>query len=120
MEVWKLTLFVLKLCEKNSSVKLMFKIFVVAFQAKNVSGPLRNRPWANTCSKGFLVGFFSGELFFGGAYYWREFCVLKWAGLDNKKGLKHKDNSLKQIETANSTIHGLIIRRACYQKDICI
>ena len=27
--------------------------------------------------KAFLVGLFSGELIFGGAYYWREFCVSK-------------------------------------------
>ena len=34
--------------------------------------------------KAFLVGLFSGELIFGGAYYWRKFCVSKWFGLDNK------------------------------------
>ena len=34
--------------------------------------------------KAFLLGLFSGELIFGGAYYWNEFCVLKWFGLDNK------------------------------------
>ena len=31
--------------------------------------------------KAFLVGLYSGELIFGGAYYWREFYVSKWAGL---------------------------------------
>ena len=34
--------------------------------------------------KAFLVGLFSGELVFGGAYYWKEFCVSKWVGLDNR------------------------------------
>ena len=34
--------------------------------------------------KAFLVGFFSRELIFRGAYYWREFCILKWVGRDNK------------------------------------
>ena len=34
--------------------------------------------------KAVLLGLFSGELIFGGAYYWREFCVSKWVGLDNK------------------------------------
>ena len=34
--------------------------------------------------KAFLVGLFSGELIFGGAYYWREFYVSKWVGLDTK------------------------------------
>ena len=27
--------------------------------------------------KAFLLGLFSGELVFGGAYYWKEFCVSK-------------------------------------------
>ena len=27
--------------------------------------------------KAFLLGLFSGELVFGGAFYWKEFCVSK-------------------------------------------
>ena len=34
--------------------------------------------------KAFLLGLFSGKLIFRGAYYWREFCVSKWVGIDNK------------------------------------
>ena len=34
--------------------------------------------------KAFLLGLFLGELIFGGAFYWKEFCVSKWVGLDNK------------------------------------
>ena len=34
--------------------------------------------------KAFLLVLFSGEPIFGGAYYWKEFCVSKWVGLDNK------------------------------------
>ena len=34
--------------------------------------------------KALLLGLFSGELIFGGAYYWKEFCVSKWVELDNK------------------------------------
>ena len=34
--------------------------------------------------KAFLLGLFLGELIFGGAYYWKEFCVSKWVGIDNK------------------------------------
>ena len=60
--------------------------------------------------KAFLVGLFSGELIFGVVYYWREFCVLKWVGLANKNGLKHKDNSLKQPTTANSNSPRAYIR----------
>ena len=37
--------------------------------------------------KAFLMGLFSGELIFGGAYYWKEFCVSKWVCLDNKNSL---------------------------------
>ena len=33
--------------------------------------------------KAFFLGLFSEELIFGGAYYWREFCVSKWVGLNN-------------------------------------
>ena len=60
--------------------------------------------------KAFLLGLFSGELIFGGAYYLKEFCVLKWVGLDNK-------NSLKQLAL---TVHGLILGRAYYRKDFCV
>ena len=31
-----------------------------------------------------MLGLFLGELSFGGAYYWKEFCISKWVGLDNK------------------------------------
>ena len=30
---------------------------------------------------------FSGELIFGGAFYWKEFCVSKWVALDNKNSV---------------------------------
>ena len=33
------------------------------------------RPGLIFVQKAFLLGLFSGELIFGGAYYWREFCV---------------------------------------------
>ena len=38
---------------------------------------------------------FSGELIFGGAYFWREFCVSKCVWLDNKNSLKCEDKQLK-------------------------
>ena len=43
------------------------------------------------------AGLFSGELVFRGAYYWKEFCVSKWVGLDNKNSLKHYKNNLRQL-----------------------
>ena len=30
-----------------------------------------------------MLGLFSGELIFGGAYYGKEFCISKWVGFDN-------------------------------------
>ena len=45
-----------------------------------------------------MPGLFSGELIFGGAYNWSEFCVPKLVGLDNKNSY---ENSLKQLKTAN-------------------
>ena len=47
--------------------------------------------------KASMVRLFSGELIFKGAYYWREFWVSKWVGLDNKMSLKTLDISLKQL-----------------------
>ena len=34
--------------------------------------------------KAVLLGLFLGELIFGRAYYWKEFCISNWVGLDNK------------------------------------
>ena len=31
-----------------------------------------------------MLSSFLGELVFGGAYYWKEFCVSKWVGLTMK------------------------------------
>ena len=67
--------------------------------------------------KAFFLGLFSGELIFGGAYYWKEFCVSKWVGLDNKNSLKHYENSLKLLAL---TLHGHIFGRAYYRKDFCV
>ena len=53
-----------------------------------------------------MVGLFSGELVFGGAYYWKEFCLSKWVVFYNK-------NSLKQLPSESMGLHseGLIIGR---------
>ena len=58
--------------------------------------------------KAFLLGLFLGELIFGGAYYWREFCVSN--GLD------------LTINTAstNSPWAYSIYGRAYCRKDICV
>ena len=52
--------------------------------------------------KAFLLGLFLGELIFGGAYYWKEFCVSKM-----KMGCPYQQKPLletlgKQPKTANS------------------
>ena len=47
--------------------------------------------------KAVLLGLFSDEPIFGGAYYWKKFCVSKCLGLTIKNSLKHYENSLKQL-----------------------
>ena len=47
-----------------------------------------------------MLGLFLGELIFGGAYYWKEFCISKWVGLDNKNSLK---KLRKQPKTASTS-----------------
>ena len=60
--------------------------------------------------KAVLLGLFSGGLIFGGAYYWKEFFVSKWVGLDNKNSLKRYENSLKQLKTASTNSPWAYIR----------
>ena len=38
----------------------------------------------------------------GLAYYWKEFFISKWVGLDNKNSVKHHENSIKQLKTAST------------------
>ena len=64
------------------------------------------------------MGLFSGELMFGGACYWREFCISQWVVLDNKIALNTKVTVCKSLKHLTLTVHGLIFGRACYQ-DIC-
>ena len=66
--------------------------------------------------KALLLGLFSGELIFRGAYYWKEFCVWKWVGLDNKNSLKHYENSLRQRETATTNSPWAYIRGTWREK----
>ena len=47
------------------------------------------------------MGLFSGELIFRAAYYWREFCISKWVGLDNENSLNHQDNVQPKTATCN-------------------
>ena len=47
-----------------------------------------------------MLGLFSGEIIFGRIYYWKEFFVSKWVGVDNKNSLKH-EKSLKKLKTTN-------------------
>ena len=56
---------------------------------------------------------------FGGACYWREFCISKWVVLDNKIALNTKVTAYKSLQHLTLTVHGLIFGRACYRKDIC-
>ena len=51
-----------------------------------------------------MLGLFSGKPIFGGAYYWKDFCVSEWVALDNINSLIHQENSLKQLIVS---VHGL-------------
>ena len=58
------------MCEKNSSVNVRFEIFVVAFRPRKLFGTFEKRtPGLMFVQKAFLLGLFSGEPIFGGAYY---------------------------------------------------
>ena len=50
-------------------------------------------PGLISVQKAVLLGLFSGDLIFGGAYYWKEICVSKWVAFDDKNSLKHYENS---------------------------
>ena len=65
-----------------------------------------------------LIGL--GELIFGRTYYWREVCISKWIGLDNKSSLRHKDTGCNSQKQLTLTVHRLTFRRAYYWKDICV
>ena len=67
--------------------------------------------------KAALLDLFLGELIFGGAYYWKEFCISKWVGLHHKNSPKHYESSLTQLAL---TFQGLISGRAYYREDFCI
>ena len=78
---------------------------------KSVRGFRETGPWAYIfVQRAFFPGLFSGELIFGGAYYWNEFCVSKLVGLDNKNGLKHYENKLKRLKTASTNRPSAYIR----------
>ena len=61
-----------------------------------------------------MLGLLSGELIFGGAYYWKEFCLSKWVGLDNKNCLKDEDNSPKQLKTASTNSPWAYVREGLF------
>ena len=70
--------------------------------------------------KAVLLGLFSGELIFGGAYYWKEFCVSNWVGLDNKTASTNSPwayiwEGLLSEGFLRLRFGGLIFGRAYYQ-----
>ena len=57
---------------------LKFGQLKMALQVRNVFGAFEKQaPGHIFVQKVVLLGLFSGELIFGGAYYWKEFCVSK-------------------------------------------
>ena len=49
-----------------------------------------------------MLGLVSGELIYGGAYYWNVFCVSNGVGFDNKTIVKHYKNGQNQLKTAST------------------
>ena len=75
---------------------------ILKLQGRTSEREYRQIPITSIISPGFifvkkavLVGLFSGETIFRGAYYWKAFCVSKWVGLYN-------NNSLKPLKTART------------------
>ena len=68
-----------------------------------------------------MLGLFSGELIFRGAYYWKELCVSKWVGLDNKTASTNSPRAyIWEGLLSERSLHlrfgggGLIFRRVYY------
>ena len=80
--------------EKNLTQSLFGKFWNLKIKYRKI--PIIS-PGLKFVQKAFLLGLSLGELIFGGGYYWKEFCVSKWVGLDNKNSLKHFENRLKQL-----------------------
>ena len=80
-------MFILKICEKNSSVNLRFEIFVVAFRARKLFGTFEKRaPGHVFVQKAFLVDLSaSGELIFEGVIIGGNFAFQHGLGLTIKK-----------------------------------
>ena len=65
-------------------LQLMIFIFPLTCQLYNVFNAILRYPGLIFVQKVLEVSLISGELIFRGAYYWKEFCISKWVGLDNK------------------------------------
>ena len=61
--------------------------------------------------KAVLLGLFSGELILGGAYHWKEFCISKWVGLDNKTATACSTNSPLAYIWEGSLLEGFLCLR---------
>ena len=63
------------------------------------------------------MGLFSGELIFGGAYYWREFCVSKY----RKTPIISPGRIFVQKTFLLNLFSGeFIFGGACYRKEFCV
>ena len=80
---WVITFFLISMSVSSLLLKVDKDMYIIYRKIPIIS------PRLIFVQNAFLLGLFSGELIFGGAYYWMEFCVSKWVGLDNKNSLKH-------------------------------
>ena len=66
--------------------------------------------------KTLFVGLSFEGAYFQSSLFWKEFCVLKRVGLDNKNSIKHYKNSLNQLkqlaqQSVGLSLGGFIIGR---------
>ena len=79
------------LSTRNGKTANKFKFSLKCDVDKIDQNPYKNHkiliisPWLIFVQKAFLLGLFSDELIFGGAYYWREFPFQNSLGLTKKK-----------------------------------
>ena len=68
---WVITFFLISMSVSSLLLKFDKDMYIIYRKIPMIS------PGLIFVQKAFLLGLFSGELIFGGAYYWMEFCVSK-------------------------------------------
>ena len=79
------------------------------------------KPWAYTfVQSAFCWAYFRGSLFSEGLIIGMNFAFQNWSGLTIKTAQNTKKTALNSFKQLTLTVHGLMFRRAHYQKDFCV